>query len=432
MLDIKWIRAHKDEAIERLAKRGLASNAIIEEILTLDEQRRNLQTELDALRSKLNSLSKEIGKLMREGKKEEAENIKQQTTQLKSQIEAIEQEKEEVDKRMYELLITTPNFPHPDVPAGEDESDNVIVEQWGEMPKPPVKRPHWEIAYEYGLINFKWGSKLAGSGFVVFTGWGARLQDALIRFFLDNAVKNGYVQISPPHLVNEDTGFGTGQLPDKDEQMYYIEKDELYLIPTAEVPVTNLFRNTVVKAEDLPVRMVSYTPCYRREAGSYGQMTRGLNRVHQFDKVEIVHIAHPNNSYEELERMCEYVGSLLQKLEIPYRRVLLCGGDLGFAAAKTYDMEVYAAGQDRWLEASSISNFETFQSLRMNLKGKDGKKTFIPYTLNGSALALPRIIAAMIENNVTAEGIRVPKALAEYLGTDIIPKGEPLPIWGQD
>ncbi len=432
MLDIRWIRQHPEEAIARLKKRNILAEEIIQQILQLDEQRRQLQTRLDESRKQLNERSRQIGQLMRAGQKEEAQRLQAETSRLKQEIQALESEMEKVQKQLRELLITTPNFPHPDVPEGEDESANEVVEQWGELPEPPVRRPHWEIAYEYGLIHFKWGSKIAGTGFVVYAGWGARLQDALIRFFLDQAQQEGYVQIGPPHLVNEDTAFGTGQLPDKDEQMYYIERDKLYLIPTAEVPVTNIFRNVVVKAEDLPVRMVAYSPCYRREAGSYGQLTRGLNRLHQFDKVEIVHIAHPDHSYEELERMCAYVGRLLQQLELPYRRVRLCGGDLGFAAALTYDMEVYAAGQDRWLEASSISNFETFQALRMNLRGKDGKKTFIPHTLNGSALALPRVMVALIENNVVAEGIRVPKALQPYLGTDLIPRSKPLPIWEQD
>ncbi len=435
MLDIRWLRTHREEAIDRLSRRfaeRAPAEALIDQLLSLDDRRRHLQQEVDALRAQQNTLSRRVGELRRAGESQQAEALLAELQQLKTRLREKEKALEAIQAEWRETLATIPNCPHESVPPGTDESANQVLETWGAIPEPPVRLPHWEIAQKHGLIHFRWGAKLAGSGFYVLTGWGARLQRALIQFFLDEAARAGYVEVSPPHLVNAATGFGTGQLPDKDRQMYYIEEDELYLIPTAEVPVTNLFRECVLQEEDLPIRMVSYTPCYRREAGSWGQMTRGLNRVHQFDKVEIVHIVHPDESYTELERMCTYVHGLLEKLELPHRRVLLGGGELGFASAKTYDMEVYAAGQDRWLEVSSISNFEAFQARRMNLRVRTGKHYYHPHTLNGSALALARLMAALIENNYTPEGIRLPEVLHPYVGQEILPFEIPLPAWTQN
>lgn len=445
MIDVAWVREHPQEAIQRWAKRSGEATAQewVRRLLQLDERRRTLQQKVDSLRAQLNRDSRQIGILVREGKQTEASQLREKLQKLKQDLISLEEEYEQVQTAWKTFLHELPNFPDDQVPAGDSAEQNLIVEQWGDVPKPPLRKPHWEIAEELGLIHFRWGAKLAGSGFYVFAGWGARLQRALIQFFLDQAHQMGYVEISPPHLVNPETAFGTGQLPDKEGQMYHLERDNLYLIPTAEVPVTNLFRGCTLEESDLPIRMVSYTPCYRREAGSWGQMTRGLNRVHQFDKVEIVHIATPESSADELERMCEYVHTLLEKLELPHRRVLLCGGELGFAAARTYDMEVYAAGQDRWLEVSSISTFGDFQARRMNLRIRSSEKGRLRFahTLNGSALALARLIAALLENRYSPErqAVQVPEVLRPYLdGAEWIPPDTsgktkfPLPAWNQD
>lgn len=422
MLQVNYIREHKEEVLSRLAVKNFKQPELVDEILKLDEQRRSTQTQLDTLLAEGNAAAKQIGDLMRQGKKEEAEAIKAQNLGSKDAQKNLSDQLERLEQDLLNLLLILPNLPHSSVPLGSTPEENETVLEHGNKPDlPEAAIPHWELAAKYDIIDFELGNKITGAGFPVYKGKGARLQRALINFFLDEAEKAGYMEVQPPILVNEASGFGTGQLPDKEGQMYHVGMDNLYLIPTAEVPITNLYRDVILKEEELPVKNCGYTPCFRREAGSYGAHVRGLNRLHQFDKVEIVQIAHPEESYAILENMSSYVQSLLQKLELPYRVLRLCGGDMSFASALTYDMEVWCAAQARWLEVSSVSNFETFQANRLKLrfKGKEGK-TQVAHTLNGSALALPRIVASLLENNQTEQGIRIPKALVPYTGFEWI------------
>ena len=422
MLELPFLRANRAEAEQRLAKRNIDAASLLDRALDLDEQRRTTQTELDAQLAELNGLSRSIGELMKAGRKEEAEASKARTTTLKSSSQALRERLEQLEAQLHDHLCTIPNAPNAKVPVGRTPEENTVVMQEGTVPQlGPDAKPHWELGEEYGFLHMDLGVKVTGAGFPVYSGSGAKLQRSLITFFLDRATAAGYREIIPPHLVNAASAFATGQLPDKEGQMYHATVDDLYLIPTAEVPITNLYRDEIVEADKLPVKLVGYTPCFRREAGSYGAHVRGLNRVHQFDKVEIVRVELPENSYAALEDMVDHVKGLLRDLELPYRQLLLCGGDMGFASAMTYDMEVYSAAQQRWLEVSSISNFETFQSNRLKLRyrGED-KKPRLAHTLNGSALALARIVAALLENNQTPDGIRIPKALQPYMGTDMI------------
>ncbi|MEX1131600.1 MAG: serine--tRNA ligase [Flavobacteriales bacterium] len=435
MLELQFLREHRDEAEQRLAKRNIDVQGLLDTARTLDDTRRSTQTELDSLLAELNGLSRTIGDLMKAGKKDEAEAAKARTTDLKANTQALKDKLEATEKDLHDHLCTIPNAPHAKVPVGKTPEENTVVLEEGDIPTLHAgAKPHWELGEEYGFLHMDLGVKVTGAGFPVYSGQGAKLQRSLISFFLDKATEAGYREIIPPHLVNEAIAFATGQLPDKEGQMYHATVDDLYLIPTAEVPITNLYRDELLEGDALPVKMVGYTPCFRREAGSYGAHVRGLNRVHQFDKVEIVRLEKPENSYAALEEMVEHVKGLLRALELPYRQLLLCGGDMGFASAMTYDMEVYSAAQQRWLEVSSISNFETFQSNRMKLRfrGEDrtasakgsggGTKPRLAHTLNGSALALARIVAAILENNQTPEGIRIPKALQPYTGFSMITK----------
>jgi seryl-tRNA synthetase len=424
MLEVQLIRSDKDRILERLKKRNLSADELklLDEVLEADDRRRRLQTELDEMKAERNTLSGQIGELFRQGKREEAEQLKSRVGELKAKLSEGEDALRKVVDRREHFLLQIPNVPHESVPAGSAESNNELYRAWeGRLPGlPDGALPHWELGEKYGILDMELGTKLTGSGFPVFRGMGARLERALISFFLDEARKAGYEEIIPPLLVNEDTARATGQLPDKEGQMYQAERDNLYLIPTAEVPITNIYRNAILDASDFPVKLAGYTPCFRREAGSYGAEVRGLNRVHQFDKVEIVQLVHPDHSYEALEGMLTHVAGLLQQLELPYRILRLCGGDLGFTAALTFDFEVYSAAQQRWLEVSSVSNFETYQSNRMKLRFRDGKSTRLVHTLNGSALALARIVAALLENNQTPDGIVIPKAIRHLTGFDII------------
>ncbi|MFZ4783972.1 MAG: serine--tRNA ligase [Flavobacteriales bacterium] len=424
MLQVAYIRENKEKVLAGLAKRNKDFSAQIDEILTLDEKRRKTQNELDNLNAEANKIAKEIGDLFKAGKKDEADGLKARTATIKESTKSLEAELNALEDAQKQLLYQVPNVPFESVAAGKTADDNVEVFSWGTVPDlSDSKKPHWELADEYKLIDFELGVKITGAGFPVYSGAGARLQRALINFFLDEAQHAGYREFIPPHLVNEASGYGTGQLPDKEGQMYHCTVDDLYLIPTAEVPLTNLYRDVILKEDELPIKMTGYTPCFRREAGSYGKDVRGLNRLHQFDKVEIVQLAHPDQSYAILETMVDHVKGILQKLELPFRIVRLCGGDMGFTSAMTYDFEVFSAAQERWLEVSSTSNFETFQAnrLKCRFKGADGK-TQLVHTLNGSALALPRIVASLLENNQTAEGIRIPKALVPYTGFEFIQK----------
>jgi seryl-tRNA synthetase len=424
MLELSYLRELRDEAVNRLNKRNIDAVGLITKAAELDGTRRTTQTALDAKQSELNDLSRSIGELMKGGKKAEAEAARAQTTTLKADIQRMQEELNAVETALRDQLCLIPNAPNAKVPPGKTPEDNITVMEDGDKPVlPEDAKPHWELGEEYGILHMDLGVKLTGAGFPVYSGQGAKLQRALISFFLDRAIGAGYEEIIPPHMVNAESAFATGQLPDKEGQMYHATADGLYLIPTAEVPITNLYRDVIVEADKLPIKNVGYTPCFRREAGSYGAHVRGLNRVHQFDKVEIVRIEKPENSYAALEGMVEHVKGLLRDLELPYRQLLLCGGDMGFSSALTYDMEVWAGAQKRWLEVSSISCFETFQSNRLKLRyrGED-KKPKLAHTLNGSALALARIVAALMENNQTPEGIRIPKALQAYTGFDMIRK----------
>jgi seryl-tRNA synthetase len=422
MLVLQTIREDPELVLKLLAIKNFDGKNIIQNILSLDDKRKETQKKLDDNLAQSKALAREIGKLVQSGKSQEANNLKEKTSGLKELAKDLDATLETTKKELEELLLKVPNLPHPSVPPGQTPEDNEIVHQEGIIPDLPESAiPHWELAIKYDLIDFALGNKISGAGFPVYKGKGARLQRALINFFLDNAIAEGYREIQPPYMVNAASGFGTGQLPDKDSQMYYAPLDDLYLIPTAEVPVTNLYRDIILKESDFPLKNVAYSSCFRREAGSYGKDVRGLNRLHQFDKVEIVQISHPERSYEILEEMVTYVSGLLRKLGLPFRILKLCGGDLSFTSAMTYDMEVYSAAQKRWLEVSSISNFESYQANRMKLRYKDETgKTQLAHTLNGSALALPRVVAALLENNQTAEGIRIPEALAPSTGFKLI------------
>ena len=421
MLQVKVIREEKQRIVNGLRKRNWSSQQlkVIDQILKTDDDRRATQKELDDALAESNRLAKQIGALMGQGKKDEAEALKVQVASLKTTSKELEERMDNLKNQLDEMLLTVPNCPHKSVPKGKTPEDNKVAKDW-KKPFPTLPEnalPHWELAKKYNLFDLELGVKLTGAGFPVYRGQGARLQRALIQFFLDEAVKAGYEEILPPLLVNEDSARGTGQLPDKEAQMYKCDLDNLYLIPTAEVPVTNILRDEIVPVKDLPIQMTAYTPCFRREAGSYGAHVRGLNRVHQFDKVEIVRAEHPDRSYQALQGMVRHVEKLMNKLELPYRILLLCGGDMGFASAKTYDFEVWSAAQQRWLEVSSVSCFETFQSNRMKLRFRDTDgKIELAHTLNGSALALARIVAAILENNQTPKGIHLPKALWRYAG----------------
>lgn len=422
MLQLHFIREHKEETLERLAIRNIDGTEVIEKILRTDEGRKKIQTALDTNNQEANTLARQIGEFFKTGKSAEANELKSKTSLLKEKNKELQEELAKKEKELHELLCTVPNLPHRSVPRGKSSAENQIVHQEGQIPvldKNAV--PHWELAAKYDIIDFDLGNKITGAGFPVYKGKGARLQRSLINFFIDEAAEEGYREVQPPLMVNEASGFGTGQLPDKEGQMYFVNEDKYYLIPTAEVPITNFYRDVILKESDFPVKNAGYTPCFRREAGSYGKDVRGLNRLHQFDKVEIVQLQHPEKSYQTLEEMMNYVKGLLQKLELPFRVVKLCGGDMGFASAMTYDMEVYSAAQQKWLEVSSVSNFETFQSNRMKLRYKDKNgKIQLAHTLNGSALALPRIVASLLENNQTASGINIPKSLVKYTGFDEI------------
>ena len=422
MLQLAYIREKKDEAIARLAIKNFDAKPILDQVLELDDDRRKTQNELDSLLNEANTIAKQVGDLFKQGKKAEADDLKNKSAAIKESTSKLGDVLKHIEEEQQKLLVLVPNTPSLKVPKGKSPADNENVFQEGEIPKLyNGAKPHWELAAQYDLIDFELGVKLTGAGFPVYKGKAARLQRALINFFLDRATAAGYLEVQPPIMVSEASAYATGQLPDKEGQMYHVTGDSLYLIPTAEVPITNIYRDVIVKPEQLPIKCCGYTPCFRREAGSYGKDVRGLNRLHQFDKVEIVQIAHPDKSYDTLEEMRTYVAGLLKELELPYRTLKLCGGDMGFASAMTYDFETYSAAQEKWLEVSSVSNFETFQSNRLKLrfKGSDGK-TQLAHTLNGSALALPRIVASLLENNQTADGIKIPKVLVPYTGFDII------------
>ncbi|MBO5017892.1 MAG: serine--tRNA ligase [Alistipes sp.] len=422
MLTLKQLRDNKEEAIRRLAKKGVDAAPIIARIEELDDKRKALQAELDNCLAQQNAAAKQIGALMGKGLKEEAEAKKQEVAGLKSRSNELKEESERVAVELQNQIVLLPNFPAEIVPEGRTAEDNVVVklvENYTEIPGEAL--PHWELAKKYDIIDFDLGVKITGAGFPVYKGKGARLQRALINYFLDCNTRAGYQEVEPPIMVNEASGFGTGQLPDKEGQMYHATADGFYLVPTAEVPITNIFRDVILEQSELPVKITAYTPCFRREAGSYGKDVRGLNRLHQFDKVEIVQVAHPDNSYEALDAMVAHVESIVASLGLPYRILRLCGGDMSFTSALTYDFEVYSEAQKRWLEVSSVSNFESFQANRLKLRYRDdNRKTQLAHTLNGSSLALPRIVAALLENNQTEEGIRIPDVLIPYTGFDFI------------
>lgn len=422
MLQTNYIIENQAEVIEKLKIKNFDASAIIPQIEEKNNLRKKLQGELDANLAEANQIAKSIGLLFKEGKIEEANEKKARSSELKNLSKSLGEQKAETEAELQNLIISLPNIPHPTVKPGKGEEENEILSEHGSIPDlGPNKLPHWELTKKYDLIDFELGVKITGAGFPVYKGKGAKLQRSLISFFLDQAVDNGYLEVLPPLMVNEDSAYGTGQLPDKEGQMYYMPADNLYMIPTAEVPVTNIYRNVILKSSDFPVKNVAYSACFRREAGSYGKEVRGLNRLHQFDKVEIVQVQHPDKSYETLEEMKSHVTGLLEKLGLPYRELRLCGGDVSFTSALTFDYEVYSTGQDRWLEVSSVSNFESFQANRLKLRFKDENgKSQLAHTLNGSALALPRIMAALIENNQTENGIKIPEVLQRYTGFDII------------
>ncbi|EON77611.1 Seryl-tRNA synthetase [Lunatimonas lonarensis] len=424
MLQVTFIRENFEKAAQGLEKRNIReAQSLLRQVVQLDDERKGIQLQRDQLQAEANSISKSIGQLMRSGNHAEAEKVKSRTAEIKQQTKELETAYSEKELELTQLLYTLPNIPHESVPTGKSAEDNETIFTHGNLPElsESEKLPHWELIKKYDIIDFELGVKISGAGFPVYKGKGARLQRALVNFFLDEAQKAGYMEIQPPILVNEDSGYGTGQLPDKEGQMYFATEDNLYLIPTAEVPITNIYRNEILQEDQLPIKNVGFTPCFRREAGSWGAHVRGLNRLHQFDKVEIVHISRPDKSYAALEEMSTYVQSLLKKLELPYRVLRLCGGDMGFTSALTYDMEVFSAAQERWLEVSSVSNFETYQANRLKLRFRDeNKKTNLAHTLNGSALALPRIVAAILENNQHADGIKMPSVLIPYLGFEWI------------
>ena len=422
MLTLKYITENTAEVIERLAKKYFDGKEVIENVVALDANRKATQVKLDNTLAEINQLSKQVGDLFKQGKAEEANQIKAQTANLKEQSKELSVQLDSIEKEITELLLTIPNLPNNDVPEGRTAEDNVIVRTGGNLEDLPKEAlPHWELAKKYDLIDFELGVKISGAGFPVYKGKGAQLQRALINFFLDEARAAGYTEIMPPTVVNAASGYGTGQLPDKEGQMYHVGLDDLYLIPTAEVPVTNIYRDVILNENELPIKNCAYTQCFRREAGSYGKDVRGLNRLHEFSKIEIVRIDTPEHSYQSLDEMIAHVENLVNKLELPYRILRLCGGDMSFTSAITYDFEVYSEAQKRWLEVSSVSNFESYQAnrLKCRYKGSD-KKSQLCHTLNGSALALPRIVAALLENNQTPEGIRIPKVLVPYTGFEII------------
>jgi seryl-tRNA synthetase len=423
MLQINNIRENKEDVLKRLAIKNFKNaESIINDILELDKIRKTTQKQGDDLKAESNSCAKQIGDLMKSGKKEEGEALKIKTSELKNTEKLIDEQLTQIELKLHNLLVTVPNTPNLTVPVGKTPEDNEVILEYGEKPTLYSNaKPHWELTSKYNIIDFELGVKLTGAGFPVYKGKGARLQRALINFFLDRATSKGYNEVQPPILVNEESGYGTGQLPDKEGQMYHATIDNLYLIPTAEVPITNMYRDVILKETDLPIKNCGYTPCFRREAGSYGKDVRGLNRLHQFDKVEIVQIAHPNDSYKILEDMRDYVASLLKELGLPFRILKLCGGDMSFSSALTYDLEVWSAAQLKWLEVSSVSNFETFQTNRLKCRYKDANgKTQLAHSLNGSALALPRIVAALLENNQSQEGIKIPEVLIPYCGFNSI------------
>lgn len=422
MLQLQYIRENQQEVIDRLAIKNFDASNLVTKIIELDNDRKQLQQENDDLLAKANNLAKEIGQLFKRGEGQAANALKEESSKIKTRTKELSTLQENTTKELESILLMLPNTPHSSVPKGKGEEDNMVIMQKGEIPTLHDQAlPHWELAKKYDIIDFDLGSKVTGAGFPFYKGKGARLQRALINFFLDEAIKAGYTEYQTPLMVNSASAYGTGQLPDKDGQMYHATEDDLYLIPTAEVPLTNIHRDTIVAAEQLPIKNVAYSNCFRREAGSYGKDVRGLNRLHQFDKIEIVQITRPENSYAVLDEMCNYVKGLLEKLELPYHVLHLCGGDISFTSALTFDLEVFSAAQKRWLEVSSVSNFESYQSNRMKLRYKEGKgKPQLTHTLNGSALALPRIVAALLENHQTPEGIRIPKALVPYTGFEFI------------
>jgi len=424
MLQVSEIRANKEKVLTGLKKRGLKEvDEKIEEVLALDDNRKSLKTEMDVALAEANQLAKQIGQLMQSGQKEAAEKIKSQTLELKETSKKLGSDLESTEELLTNKLYELPNVPHESVPEGRTAEDNEVVFQVGTLPKlPESAKPHWDLIKEYDIIDFDLGIKITGAGFPVYKKQGARIVRAMINYFIDQALDAGYLEMRPPIVVNKESGYGTGQLPDKEGQMYHATADDLYLIPTAEVPITNLYRDVILADEELPVKNVAYTPCFRREAGSWGAHVRGLNRLHQFDKVEIVQVTTPEESYKALDGMKNHVERLIKNLELPYRILKLCGGDMGFTSALTFDFEVYSAAQKKWLEVSSVSNFETYQANRLKLRRKVDKKTELLHTLNGSALALPRILAAMLENNQTPDGIKIPKVLVPYTGFNMIKK----------
>ncbi|OWR15374.1 serine--tRNA ligase [Chryseobacterium sp. VAUSW3] len=421
MLQVNFLRENKERVTAGLNKRNFKQIELVDEAISTDDERKKLQFELDQNLTEMNKISKEIGILMKEGKKEEAETAKSKTAEYKENSQILQQKLKDAEARLAEILYLIPNIPYEKVVAGTSADDNEIVYQSHDVEGLGEGAiPHWELAKKYNLIDFELGVKIAGAGFPVYFGKGARLQRALVQYFLDKNTDAGYVEVNPPHVVNEASGYGTGQLPDKEGQMYFVNEDNLYLIPTAEVPVTNLYRDVLLDEKDLPIKNTAFSQCYRREAGSYGAHVRGLNRLHQFEKVEIVRLEKPENSYAALEEMVEHVKSILVDLELPFRILRLCGGDMGFTSAMTYDFEVWSAAQEKWLEVSSVSNFETFQANRLKCRFKNGGKTQLVHTLNGSAMALPRIMAALLENNQTEDGIKIPSKIAAYTRFDVI------------
>lgn len=421
MLQVSFLRENKSQVLEGLAKRNFKQTELVDQAIAVDDERKKFQFDLDQNLAEMNKISKEIGSLMQQGKREEAELAKAKTSEFKGNEQNLKEKLKESEAQLLEILYQIPNIPYQKVVAGNSADDNEIIYQSHDVEGLGEGAiPHWELAKKYNLIDFELGVKIAGAGFPVYFGKGARLQRALVQYFLDKNVDAGYLEVNPPHVVNEASGYGTGQLPDKEGQMYFANEDKLYLIPTAEVPVTNLYRDVLLEEKDLPIKNTAFSQCYRREAGSYGAHVRGLNRLHQFEKVEIVRIEKPENSYSVLEEMVEHIKEILTDLELPYRVLRLCGGDTGFASAMTYDFEVWSAAQEKWLEVSSVSNFETFQATRLKCRFKTEGKTQLVHTLNGSAMALPRIMAALLENNQTDEGIRIPVKIAQYARFDLI------------
>ena len=422
MLQLQTLRQNPQIAKDRLSIKNFTDSNLVDEIILLDDERKKLQLESDNILSKLNISSKEIGQIMAKGQKDEAEIKKLEVSSLKNSLQPIAEKLAETEKQLNDKLVLLPNLPSDKVPAGKTPNDNIVVREGGSKPKLSADAvPHWDLAKKYNLIDFELGNKITGSGFPLYKNKGAKLQRALIQYFLDFNIAAGYTEYLPPLMVNEASAFGTGQLPDKEGQMYFVNEEKFYLIPTAEVPVTNIYRDEILKENDLPIKMTAYTPCFRREAGNYGKDVRGLNRVHQFDKVEVVQLVHPEKSYDVLEEMVSHVEKLINTLELPYRILKLCGGDMSFASALTYDFEVYSAAQDKWLEVSSVSNFETFQTNRMKIRFKEGNgKSQLVHSLNGSSLALPRIVACLLENNQSPGGIKLPAVLHDYFGAEVI------------